>query len=62
VIAAILAEIERLPPAGHTGPYPIDVARAVIASSGGAVTWATAGETWATLARGVPGTTYPPLR
>jgi hypothetical protein len=41
--------------------YPIAFAREVIAASGGTVTWATAGDTWATLCKGTPGTAYPAL-
>lgn len=41
--------------------YPIAFAREVIAASGGTVTWATAGDTWAVLCKGTPGTDYPAL-
>jgi len=41
--------------------YPIAFANEVIEASGGTITWATAGNTWATLCKGTPGTEYPSL-
>ena len=58
IIESILAEVATYGQCSVTG---IDLARAAIAASGGTVTWAAAGDTWAVLARGTPGTDYPTL-
>ena len=60
-IADILAEIADGSMVDAVSVDDIALAREVIAAGKGAVTWSTAGESWARLCKAQPGSVYPAL-
>lgn len=60
-IAGILAEIAEGSMVDAVSVDDIALAREVIAAGKGAVTWSTAGESWARLCKAQSGSVYPPL-